>query len=299
MIYNRWGNPVEIVGNCGRHKPEGFIFDDLLLKLKYLDLGVVMEYTDEDCGYYFRDFLKADNGIQEIHEAIKICERITLSGEELAEAIQEALVKFNVTVCLGDDKIGFEADSRSDVWDKTTNWLTKNSSTAVTVTRHGNCEKWDCVPWTFPPPHPDYKFMYADWQSNLDEGHEGYVADKHTITRDDYGYCPISYLKGLPGACDEHKAFASNPYGNKTKEQWGELMQNIAENDLAYPVTVFVEKNGEVRVWSGFHRLRIAIELGWGKVYTNIRYFGNSQRSLVLYDDGNYIDKTIKISVES
>lgn len=112
----------------------------------------------------------------------------------------------------------------------------------------------------------------------LDEGPQGYIADKNTVTRIDKGKINPQEIINLPGEYGEEKLFAICKTGHYTQSEWNVFLQDLSDNGMQYAITIFKEKDGVVHIHEGNHRLRAAIELGREFVPIEIRYFGNSQR---------------------
>lgn len=81
MIFSRFGNDVEIVAYCGKHKPPGIASRLVLVKLRYNDGGF---------RYGFATYLRADGGLEEIDAAVDKAPHVTLEGDELEKAIAQA-----------------------------------------------------------------------------------------------------------------------------------------------------------------------------------------------------------------
>ena len=81
-IYSRFGGPVPILADCGRHKPNGYACPLVLLKVRYEDCG--------DEGYAFADTLRASGGITAIDEAVAAAPEIKWNAEELQAALEQA-----------------------------------------------------------------------------------------------------------------------------------------------------------------------------------------------------------------
>ncbi len=116
-------------------------------------------------------------------------------------------------------------------------------------------------------------------QSMTDAGPPGYNVDEFTLTRVDIGLADPHRLVGLNGLCEEHLLFQKNPYGRYTKDQWENFLSDLKKNGMAYPITIFKEKDGRSHIHEGNHRIRAAIQIGMSEVPVEIRYFGNSQKT--------------------
>lgn len=82
-IYNRWGDELKIVVNCGEVRPKQLSGPVTLVKVRYGDGA-------ED-RWQFADFLKADNGWEEIKAAVKSLPVSTISATAMKTAISQAL----------------------------------------------------------------------------------------------------------------------------------------------------------------------------------------------------------------
>jgi hypothetical protein len=78
MIYTRWGNEIEIVEKCGKHRQPGEVkgFPPVML--------VKVKYQEGDFGYQFAESLRADGGNNEIETAINEAAKVSLSREKLS-----------------------------------------------------------------------------------------------------------------------------------------------------------------------------------------------------------------------
>lgn len=83
MIYTRFGNSIKIIGQCGKCKPLGFTVP--------VTLARIQRDEDKAIRHQFVEFLKADDGYQEIIDAYNAAPVLELKGTELDKAIQEAM----------------------------------------------------------------------------------------------------------------------------------------------------------------------------------------------------------------
>ena len=88
MIRTKTGNTYKVIGNCGLCKPKSFNVPDVLIQLEALDkyqepTGIVR--------FQFKRSLLADNGRNEIDEAIANAQLVSLSAAEWVIAIDQAL----------------------------------------------------------------------------------------------------------------------------------------------------------------------------------------------------------------
>ena len=111
----------------------------------------------------------------------------------------------------------------------------------------------------------------------LDAGPQDYIASKNTITRIDRGKVNPQDIINLPGEYGEEKLFARCKTGRYNQSEWNIFLQNLSDNGMQYPITIFKEKDGILHIHEGNHRLHAAIELGWEFVPVEIICFGNSQ----------------------
>lgn len=81
-IYNRWGDEVKIIANCGDVTPKDFSTPVTLVQV---------EYDDHDKRFQFADFLKADNGWPEIKTAVDALPVTAISSAALKTAINQAM----------------------------------------------------------------------------------------------------------------------------------------------------------------------------------------------------------------
>jgi hypothetical protein len=86
MIYTRFNVPTKILAQCGKQTSSHFRVGVHLARVEF-------NYVDEapKVGYQFIEFLKADNGWAEICETYDAAPKIELEGQELMNAIGEAL----------------------------------------------------------------------------------------------------------------------------------------------------------------------------------------------------------------
>jgi len=86
MIFTRYGGLVTVIADCGLHCPQGSKYEARLLKV-----NIAFDHGAAKLGVYrFADFLKADNGYNEIIQVMQTVPSITLTGVELVEAIEQA-----------------------------------------------------------------------------------------------------------------------------------------------------------------------------------------------------------------
>lgn len=80
-IYNRWGATISIVANCGQHQPKGFVTSVTL---------VLVRFEDGKERYQFVEFLKADEGWEEVQAAVSAAPVVNLDKKILRTAIEQA-----------------------------------------------------------------------------------------------------------------------------------------------------------------------------------------------------------------
>lgn len=82
-IFTRWQGKVEIWARCGEHQPEDFVCPVRLVQVKR---------EEGEVRYQFLEFLRADEGMNEIEAAYADCAREeNLSDEALNRAIKQAM----------------------------------------------------------------------------------------------------------------------------------------------------------------------------------------------------------------
>lgn len=119
--------------------------------------------------------------------------------------------------------------------------------------------------------------------TTLDTGlaHEKYEADNSTKTATAVVLMDVEKAKELPGEMGEnrhwHKRRGEWWFGMYPIEKWQKFVNDIAENGLDYEITVSVEKNGEVTLYEGNHRLAVYDLLGIPKIPVEIWWWGNVQ----------------------
>lgn len=83
-IYNRWGE-IEIIAYCGKHHSDYHRTEMTLLKVRWHDsLETEKEF------YCFAEFMKADDGWNEIRRTMYKVPELKLSAEKLKEAMIRA-----------------------------------------------------------------------------------------------------------------------------------------------------------------------------------------------------------------
>lgn len=84
MIRTRFGAEVKIVGQCGTHQPKYLSSELALARCEmYFENGMKVRHQ-------FINFLKADDGWQEIVEAYNAAPVVELTEAELEKAFKEA-----------------------------------------------------------------------------------------------------------------------------------------------------------------------------------------------------------------
>ncbi len=89
MIYTRFGGNVTIKANCGTFQPADFHNQGGDLTLLQCDV-FYSDSNETKQRYTFAEFLKADNGWNEIRVAVQSAPVLELTGEDLDNAIGEA-----------------------------------------------------------------------------------------------------------------------------------------------------------------------------------------------------------------
>ena len=100
--------------------------------------------------------------------------------------------------------------------------------------------------------------------------------NRKDLTRIDEGMICGKKLLNIAGANNEHLLFDYNECGRLSEDQFLCLCKDIEKNGMEYPVTIFVDYQGNPTIQEGNHRLRAAIKIR-KKAYVEVRYFGNSQ----------------------
>lgn len=111
----------------------------------------------------------------------------------------------------------------------------------------------------------------------LDEGHKDWIADRRSITCvDRFPEVSVEELRD-PKRVDLVRKV--NAEFTRSDGYVQELMDDLAENGLEEPLSVFVEIDGSITLSDGTHRAYCAHQLGWKWIRAEVRYFGNSQRT--------------------
>lgn len=137
----------------------------------------------------------------------------------------------------------------------------------------------------------------------LDEGpNKEYDAGPTTQTAIQKGEIDLNDILDIPGRNGEQREWTewTNPkdgqtynyFGNYREDKWNAFLEDIKSNGIQHPITIDVEKDGTIKVYEGNHRREAAIQLGMTTVPVEIRYFGNSQRTVDRFGlgQGNYDD---------
>lgn len=136
-------------------------------------------------------------------------------------------------------------------------------------------------PWSFITDPAGVK-----WKIFVDEGPSGWTAGDSDTTRRDEGWIDPKLLVGLPGCAGEHEKFAGSETGRMSRRKFSELVRSMKAKGYlpGKPVQVVKGLDGRVCVWEGNHRLRAAIKAGVERVEVWFEYYGNSQRSGLIFD---------------
>lgn len=86
MIYHRFGSPVQIIGNCGMFKRDEFEGEPIVNNLVYIQF----DNGSGKFGYAWAEFLRADDGWQEIKLAIDVAPQKPMTVESAAVAFKDA-----------------------------------------------------------------------------------------------------------------------------------------------------------------------------------------------------------------
>lgn len=123
-----------------------------------------------------------------------------------------------------------------------------------------------------------------------DAGPPGYEAGKSTWTACQEGYVTLASIENIPGARNENRTWWESPvagkmFGNYTEADWNEFLEDIKQNGIQYELMIWVEKNGDIVLAEGNHRREAAKQLGLTSVPVEIRYYGNSQKGLPMWEN--------------
>ena len=107
---------------------------------------------------------------------------------------------------------------------------------------------------------------------HLDEGPEGWKAGAYDITRVDKTWLPVFLLR------DVNRVDLVRTRKNMVNADFEKLKEDIKNNGIKKSIEVAIEKNGDITIIDGTHRLLAAEELGMKEIPVEVRYFGNSQK---------------------
>lgn len=80
MIYNRWGEQLQLIAYCGEHCPSWAEVPFIVVKAKH---------PDNSESYYPMFALRADSGLNEITQIVGTLPEIKLEGAELKKMLKE------------------------------------------------------------------------------------------------------------------------------------------------------------------------------------------------------------------
>lgn len=123
-----------------------------------------------------------------------------------------------------------------------------------------------------------------------DPGPPGYNAGKSTWTACQEGDVSLDSILNIPGARNENRTWWESPtagkmFGNYTEEQWNEFLEDIKQNGIQGALMIWVEKDQSIVLAEGNHRREAAKQLGLSSVPVEIRYYGNSQQGLPMWEN--------------
>lgn len=120
----------------------------------------------------------------------------------------------------------------------------------------------------------------------LDVGHEGWKAGQYDKTASAMALIDVDRAKQFSGKAGENRSwyqrdsgwwFGNFPLEDEKITSWQEFVDSIADRGLDWPITITVEKNGDVFLYEGNHRLAVYDLLDIPQIPANIWWFGNVQ----------------------
>ena len=134
---------------------------------------------------------------------------------------------------------------------------------------------------------PMQKLIQSEEEYNGKDGNNSHG------TMNQSAWIPLETLETLEGAMGEKREFdKKGNFGNYTAEEWKELLSDIKENGLKYPVTVFVKYRSKPVIHEGNHRIQALKQLGYKYIPCEIKYFGNAQNYLIFNESGKFQQRT-------
>lgn len=88
MLYNRWGDRLEILGNAGPHEIK-FGRNREKISLTLLKVKILFDNGAQE-RFYFMESLKADGAWPELESALNAAPTLTLSRAALRAALKQA-----------------------------------------------------------------------------------------------------------------------------------------------------------------------------------------------------------------
>lgn len=91
-----------------------------------------------------------------------------------------------------------------------------------------------------------------------------------------YPHLPVSHLKKIPGANDEHYTRESK-HSQKSQHVEKQIGHPSKFDTKKYPIMVGVNHRGEAHVMEGNHRLGYAVRHGISHVHTEFKYYNGGE----------------------
>jgi hypothetical protein len=114
-----------------------------------------------------------------------------------------------------------------------------------------------------------------------------YVKPTHS-TAEITGIIKFSAIENLPGANNENRDWyeenGKKYFGNYSEEGWNKFLEDIKQNGIKEPIYIQVLMDGQIVVYEGNHRIQAAKQLGLTEVPARIRFLGNSQDIVHIFD---------------
>ena len=115
---------------------------------------------------------------------------------------------------------------------------------------------------------------------------------KNDLTQTVDGVLPVDVVKDIQPSGHPRRTWNVNGgveyFGHYEKSKWDEFLNSIKTEGVHNAIMIYVEKDGQILIGEGSHRIEACLQTGVKEIPVDIRYFGGSETYV------DYFDKYIK-----
>ena len=126
------------------------------------------------------------------------------------------------------------------------------------------------------------KAKYDDFNTVDDYG-------KNDLTQTVDGVLPVEVVMDIEPSGHPRRTWNMNGdtmyFGHYEKSKWYEFLKDIRANGVQDAIMIYVEKDGQILLGEGSHRIEACLQTGTKEIPVDIRYFGGSETFVDYFDE--------------